>query len=357
MARRVAGRIRRGVTGTAAAAVAVAMLTASQPPSPVAQEVTGQPDVSLPGDAYYYTALPPLSVRGGTLPPRRPAPAVTDGTEDGAVPAIVLDAYRKAEAAVARSTPSCALRWQLLAAIGQVESAQARGGRVDRSGTTYAPIRGPRLDGNGFATIHDTDDGAYDGDTAYDRAVGPMQFIPSTWARWGSDGNGDGSADPHNVYDAALAAGRYLCAGGRVLSDPDDLDRAVLSYNRSREYLRVVRSWFAYFLNGHIPDGSGWGGLYGDGLSGGSDAGPAGAAPSSAPPARPRSPRPRTGTSPSVAPAPSAASKPTPAPTPTRSPEPSPTPSFTPPPAVTTPGTGIGLPDDPVLPTTGPLTP
>ncbi|MGW0468922.1 lytic transglycosylase domain-containing protein [Streptomyces sp. NPDC003027] len=356
MARRVAGRIRRGVAGTAAAAVAVAVLTASQPPSPVAQEVTGQPDAAPPGDAYYYTALPPLSVRGA-LPPRRPAPAVAVETGGGAVPATVLDAYRRAEAAVARSTPRCALRWQLLAAIGQVESAQARGGRVDQSGTTYAPIRGPRLDGDGFATIHDTDDGAYDGDTSYDRAVGPMQFIPSTWARWGADGNGDGGADPHNVYDAALAAGRYLCAGGRVLSDPDDLDRAVLSYNRSREYLRTVRSWYAYFLDGHVPDGSGWGGRYGDGPGEAGDAGPVEAAPSGAAPGRPVGSRPRTGTSPSVAPAPPATAKPKPAPTPSRSPEPSPTPSFTPPPAVTTPGTGVGLPDGPVLPAPGPLTP
>lgn len=46
-----------------------------------------------------------------------------------------------------------------------------------------------------------------------------MQFIPSTWSNggpdgtgWGADGNGDGKKDPHNVFDAALAAGGYLCA-------------------------------------------------------------------------------------------------------------------------------------------------
>ncbi|MCZ0986095.1 hypothetical protein O1M54_11290 [Streptomyces diastatochromogenes] len=39
-------------------------------------------------------------------------------------------AYRRAEAELARTAPGCRLRWQLLAAIGQVESGQARGGRV-----------------------------------------------------------------------------------------------------------------------------------------------------------------------------------------------------------------------------------
>nr|WP_245790317.1 lytic transglycosylase domain-containing protein [Streptomyces monashensis] len=85
-----------------------------------------------------------------------------------------------------------------------------------------------------------------------------MQFIPSTWARWGADGNGDGRSDPNNVYDAALAAGRYLCAGGRDLSNPADLDRAILGYNHSDAYLRTVKAWFAYYLTGHrvVPDAS-----------------------------------------------------------------------------------------------------
>ncbi|WNM31139.1 lytic transglycosylase domain-containing protein [Streptomyces sp. Li-HN-5-11] len=165
-------------------------------------------------------------------------------------------AYRHAETELARTAPGCLLRWQLLAAIGQVESGQAWGGRVTPDGRTVTPILGPRLDGGAFAAVRDTDGGAWDGDPVYDRAVGPMQFIPSTWARWGADGNGDGVADPDNVYDAALAAGRYLCAGGRDLSDPAGLDAAILGYNHSEAYLRTVRAWYAYFLEGHqvVPD-------------------------------------------------------------------------------------------------------
>ncbi len=135
----------------------------------------------------------------------------------------------------------------------KVESGQASGGRVDKRGTTLSPILGPALDGNGFALIRDTDGGAYDGDGTYDRAVGPMQFIPSTWANWGADGNGDGRRDPHNIYDAALAAGRYLCAGTRDLTRRADLDRAILSYNRSDTYLRTVLSWLEFYRGGSHP--------------------------------------------------------------------------------------------------------
>ncbi|MET7688361.1 lytic murein transglycosylase [Streptomyces sp. NPDC005483] len=243
----------------------MAALTASQAPGAVParasvpqREAPVEHGPSVSGDTLYRTELPPLRTRE-----REPGASVRGAAVRGAgagatLPASVFAAYRRAEAELARTAPGCRLRWQLLAAIGQVESGQARGGRVTADGTTVAPILGPRLDGGAFAVVPDTDGGAYDGDPAYDRAVGPMQFIPSTWARWGTDGNGDGRADPGNVFDAALAAGRYLCAGGRDLSDPAALDRAVLGYNHSEAYLRTVRAWYAYYLEGHrvVPDSS-----------------------------------------------------------------------------------------------------
>ncbi|MCX4514701.1 lytic transglycosylase domain-containing protein [Streptomyces sp. NBC_01619] len=260
------GHRRRAVRGTVVAAAATAVLTASQAPgapaSALSDEVPAITGPSVSGDSPYRTELPPLQPRGGAgTDADRTADRASDGgvATAGALPATVLTAYRRAEAALTRSTPGCRLRWQLLAAIGQVESGQARGGRVTPDGTTLTPILGPRLDGNGFALIRDTDGGTYDGDPVYDRAVGPMQFIPSTWAVWGADGNGDGRSDPGNIHDAALAAGRYLCAGGRDLSHPNDLDRAILGYNRSEVYLRTVRAWLAYFLEGHrvMPDRGG----------------------------------------------------------------------------------------------------
>ncbi|MCX5233063.1 lytic transglycosylase domain-containing protein [Streptomyces sp. NBC_00233] len=130
-----------------------------------------------------------------------------------------------------------------MAGIGRVESVHASGYGLRADGSTERPIRGPRLDGKQFASITDTDDGRWDDDAEFDRAVGPTQFIPSTWARWGADGNGDGQRDPNNIYDATLGTGLYLCANGRDLSKAQDLDKALLSYNHSREYVNTVLGW------------------------------------------------------------------------------------------------------------------
>ncbi|MEU0678346.1 lytic transglycosylase domain-containing protein [Streptomyces albogriseolus] len=272
--RRYSGRARRGLRTTVLAMVVMTALTASQGPGLVrdagkdraepaggggAPQAAGDPYAGLapPGDGSYHTELPPLRTAKATT-----ATSLVLGREvrvQSGIPATVLRAYRAAETSVARTDPGCRLPWELLAAIGKVESGQARGGAVDRDGTTLGRITGPALDGRGFALIRDTDGGAHDGDTVYDRAVGPMQFLPSTWARWGTDGNGDGRADPNNVFDAALAAGHYLCAGDRDLGRPADLDRAVLSYNHSRSYLRLVRYWLAFYRHGvhTVPDGKG----------------------------------------------------------------------------------------------------
>ncbi|MFJ8849578.1 lytic murein transglycosylase [Streptomyces sp. NPDC102437] len=321
MAAQFGRRLRKGATTTAVAAVAVAALSASGAPGatlvtgsddPQATGAAPPPDDSAAtGNSPYYTDLPPLNT------PNKPGTStnlpVTGSAESG-IPASILAAYKKAEQTVAGSDAACRLPWQLLAAIGKVESGQARGGRVDANGTTFSPILGPVLDGRGFAMIKDTDNGAYDGDSTHDRAVGPMQFIPSTWATWGQDGNGDGRKDPNNIYDAALAAGRYLCAGSRDLSLAADLDRAVLSYNHSDAYLRTVRSWFDYYKRGthEIPDGTG---AVPPGLGSGAD---------------------RDTGSPSPSPSPSGPGKPTPSPGPSKpggggstdpTPEPTPTPT------------------------------
>jgi len=324
MAAQFGRRLRKGAATTAVAAVAVAAMAASQAPGVTTDDqgrrTTGQatPDTngddSATGNGGYYTDLPPLDSPTAT-PSSGTGSTTPAGDAEAGIPATVLDAYKKAEAELRDSKPGCNLPWQLLAAIGKVESGQARGGRVDASGTTYAKILGPKLDGNGFALIHDTDNGAYDGDSAYDRAVGPMQFIPSTWAWAGRDGNGDGTKDPNNVYDAALAAGHYLCRFDRDLSVQADLNRAILGYNNSQDYLNTVLSWLEYYRKGthEVPDGTG------SLPSHRSDDNNGGASPSPTPPSKPHTSTPKPSPKPgggSTSPSPTPPTPGTPTPTP-----------------------------------------
>jgi membrane-bound lytic murein transglycosylase B len=160
------------------------------------------------------------------------------------LPLVALDAYVKAAVRMAFEQPQCGIRWWGLAGIGKVESGHGTygGARLTASGDTSQRIIGIPLDGsNGTAVVGDSDGGAYDGDPTVDRAVGPMQFIPTSWVSLGRDGNGDGRADPHNIYDAALAAAGLLCrAGGSGLDTDAGLHRAALGYNNSGHYASLV---------------------------------------------------------------------------------------------------------------------
>ncbi len=189
----------------------------------------------------------PVPADGTAAAPAAASPVAASFTASG-IPARVLDAYR---AAAASAAPGCRLDWTLLAAVGHVESGHARGGRLDAAGRTTTPIVGPALDGGpGVRAITDSDGGRLDGDTVWDRAVGPMQFIPGTWAGSGADGNGDGRADPHQIDDATHAAARYLCAGGADLSTAAGARSAVLRYNASDAYATRV-----LYLAGAYRDG------------------------------------------------------------------------------------------------------
>jgi hypothetical protein len=257
----IAGLVAAGATGGMATTAVWQLagqstsVAASRPPATL-DRGGGSPPL--------YPELPVL------VPETRPVPWNSKGKGGGPValavtprlpaaygiPGRVLAAYRNAVKELAGSQPGCGLPLPLLAAIGRVESGHARGGDLDTRGRTRAPILGPRLDGSpGVMAIPDTDGGTYDSDPVWDRAVGPAQFIPSTWRRWGSDGNGDGAADPHHVDDAWLAAGRYLCAAGGDLRRSEGVRRAVLAYNHSEAYLHLVLSWLRVY-SGHIVPGA-----------------------------------------------------------------------------------------------------
>ncbi|REE95342.1 lytic transglycosylase domain-containing protein [Thermomonospora umbrina] len=112
--------------------------------------------------------------------------------------ASYLDLYKRA------ATSCRGLSWTVLAAIGQVESDHGRNAGRSSAG-----------------------------------ALGPMQFLPSTWKSFGVDGDGDGKADIMNPYDAIPAAAKYLCAhgGGR---GGDSLYQAVYAYNHAHWYVQKV---------------------------------------------------------------------------------------------------------------------
>ena len=189
--------------------------------------------------------LPP-KLATGTAATSRQAPRAS---RQWSVPDVLLAAYHQA---VAGAPPGCHLPVSLLAAIGQVESGSLAGRSLDAAHRAVPPVLGPVLDGVGTAAIRDTDGGRLDGNPRWDRAVGPMQFIPGTWAAFGVDGDGDGRADPQDVYDAAAAAASYLCAHGRDLALASAMQSAILAYNHSDAYLATVLAWQQRFTASSI---------------------------------------------------------------------------------------------------------
>jgi len=200
------------------------------------------------------TALAPVGgQRLAAMPPAGEVMSEPAGTAGVAIPAVMLAAYKQAGSTTAAADPACQLPWALLAGIGKVESDHADGGRVTPAGVAAPPILGPVLDGSaGTAAISATGGARWATAGSWARAVGPMQFLPSSWALFGVDGNGDGVADPQNIHDADLTAARYLCAGGRDLATPAGVAAAVLSYNHSLTYLRAVLAWTAAYTAGVI---------------------------------------------------------------------------------------------------------
>jgi membrane-bound lytic murein transglycosylase B len=166
---------------------------------------------------------------------------ITEVAASTGIPGRALTAYALAHVMISVDDPECGLDWATIAAIGEIESGHGSHGStsLDENGATRPPIIGPALDGNGTAKIADTDGGVLDGDATWDRAVGPMQFIPSTWAKWAIDASGDGVADPHQIDDAALTTAHYLCAAGPMTTS-EGWRAAVYSYNHDNDYVDDV---------------------------------------------------------------------------------------------------------------------
>lgn len=225
--------------------------TVVETPEPLPAESEAQPVAQ--GEAPVALAAPPAP----PVPEIPPTPELPTNLAASpiAIPTVNVSAYKNAERILAEVQPACGISWTVIAGIGRVESTHANNGKADDLGKLLEPILGPRLDGSlaGNNVIADTDGGALDGDPNFDRAVGPMQFLPETWNRYKADGNGDGISDPQNLYDAALATGDYLCDGGLNLRDLGQTTTAILRYNNSMAYVANVLAWSTGYATGIVP--------------------------------------------------------------------------------------------------------
>ncbi|WP_333617844.1 lytic transglycosylase domain-containing protein [Dietzia sp.] len=237
-----------GVTVTAVAGIcataAVVNVHASDNQEPQLRPVVEQVEREVP------TVTPPMPTE---KPAEQPAdlPAGPLG-----IPGIAMKAYQDSADRLGKEQPGCAMDWTLIAGIKKVESNHGNNGAFSIKGDSITPILGPVLDGHlpGSEVIKDSDGGEFDGNKEYDRAVGPGQFLPSTWKRLGKDGNGDGKADPNNIFDSAYSTGAYLCQNGGSMEDPAQREAAILTYNNSHAYVQNVNAWATAYATGVEPD-------------------------------------------------------------------------------------------------------
>lgn len=230
----------------AIAVLATALVAVSGLGYVASQTVAARPSVDL--SARHYVAAPVPGEVESDAAAGEPVgvPHVDEGwlrrmAQRTGIPAPALRAYARVQL---DDSSGCPIGWTTLAGIGWVESHHGTlGGRLlADDGHSSSEILGPALDGGGaFAAIPaSAGSRAFHGDPRWEHAVGPLQFLPSTWATWATDGDGDGRTDPHDLDDAAAAAGRYLCASGADVTTGRGWSTAVLTYNHARTYVRAV---------------------------------------------------------------------------------------------------------------------
>ncbi len=174
--------------------------------------------LAAPAGADVFRIVPTAPANSPAFLPSAQAPNTPGSvllTPDLLVPPVVPQTrtYDQLLALWQRYGAQYGVQWQVLAAINKVES-------------NFGRNMGPSSAG----------------------AIGWMQFMPSTWERWGVDANGDGVADPWSPDDAIAAAARYLAASGGAT----DISRAVFSYNHAQWYVDEVMQLAQLFGNGGV---------------------------------------------------------------------------------------------------------
>jgi len=164
----------------------------------------------------------PVAAAPSPVAPPAAVASRLDGPVGGMrIPPVALSAYRRAEQTMTTAAPGCGLSWNLLAGIGRIESSP--------TGTPGA-MR-----------------------SVYTKAPGPKKVPTATWARFASDGDGDGKSDPHNPFDATLATARHLCSSGLNFHNHAQLLTALLRYNNSLAFAENVLGWAAAYATGSVP--------------------------------------------------------------------------------------------------------
>lgn len=194
--------------------------------------------------------------------PNGSADSIVSGASASGIPSPALSAYQRGAQIIDAADKACNVPWELIAAIGRVESDHGRygGNTLSADGVSKPGIYGPQLNGkNNTQAIQDTDAGQLDKDPVYDRAVGPMQFIPSTWSVVKVDADADGKRNPQDIDDAALATGVYLCSGSENLASHQGQEAAVFRYNHSQSYVDLVLNLMKAYAKGDytaVPSGT-----------------------------------------------------------------------------------------------------
>ncbi|WP_199433512.1 C40 family peptidase [Qaidamihabitans albus] len=238
---RAAPRPRRRalIVALVAAMLAAGGLVVALRIAPADQRVSPAAATDLPPQAA--TTTPPPSSEAGTAPaaPRKTAVPEESGPRFEAwvdevagwldIPRRAMHGYAAATVQLAEERPGCHLSWVTVAGVGKTATDHGRtgGGKVTGDGTVSAPI--------GTVELRD-----FAGDViSVPGAAGPMQLSPAVWQRWRASAP-DGEPNVQDIDDAALAAGRALCADGRDLADGDDWLAGVSALHEAPLFLHRV---------------------------------------------------------------------------------------------------------------------